>query len=145
MKIHTNTKELRQARRDIVELILDNHPEDCHTCERDGNCELQRLAYSMGIRKRHFKGEKKHYDKDLSSEAVIRDPNKCILCGRCVRMCSEIQQVHNLTQAHRGFQDGGDAGVRYALQRKRLHRVRPVHQCLSDGGISGKELHAGIV
>lgn len=103
MKIRTNTKDLRQTRRDIVELILDNHPEDCHTCERNYNCELQRLAYSMGIRKRHFTGEKKHYDKDLSSEAVIRDPNKCILCGRCVRMCSEIQKVHNLTQAHRGF------------------------------------------
>jgi NADP-reducing hydrogenase subunit HndD len=100
---HTNTQELRQARRDIIELILDNHPLDCHTCERDGNCELQRLASSMGIRARHFEGERKIYDKDLSSDAVIRDPDKCILCGRCVRMCSEIQQVHNLTQAHRGF------------------------------------------
>ncbi len=103
MKIHTNTQLLRKARRDIIELILDNHPLDCHTCERDGNCELQRLAASMGIRHRHFEGEKKHYEKDLSSDAVIRDPDKCILCGRCVRMCSEIQQVHNLTQAHRGF------------------------------------------
>ena len=103
MKIHTNTKELRQARRDIVELLVDNHPEDCHTCERDGNCELQRLVYSMGIRHRHFVGERKHYEKDLSGASVIRDPDKCILCGRCVRMCSEIQGVHCLTQAHRGF------------------------------------------
>ncbi len=103
MKISTNSKELRQARRDIVELLLDNHPEDCHTCERDGNCELQRLAYSMGIRHRHFEGERKHYDKDLSSDSVIRDPDKCILCGRCVRMCSEIQGVHCLGQAYRGF------------------------------------------
>lgn len=103
MKIRTNTQKLRKARRDIIELILDNHPQDCHICERDGNCELQRLAASMGIRARHFEGERKRYDKDLSGEAVIRDPEKCILCGRCVRMCSEIQQVHNLTQAHRGF------------------------------------------
>jgi NADP-reducing hydrogenase subunit HndD len=103
MKIHTNTKEIRQARRDIVELLVDNHPEDCHICERDGNCELQRLAYSMGIRHRHFTGERKHYEKDLSGASVIRDPDKCILCGRCVRMCSEIQGVHCLTQAHRGF------------------------------------------
>ena len=103
MKIHTNTKEIRQARRDIVELLLDNHPEDCHTCERDGNCELQRLAYATGIRHRHFEGERKHYEKDLSSQAVVRDPDKCILCGRCVRMCSEIQGIHNLGYAHRGF------------------------------------------
>ncbi|MGE5295548.1 MAG: NADH-dependent [FeFe] hydrogenase, group A6 [Solirubrobacterales bacterium] len=103
MKIRTNTKELRQARRDFVELLVDNHPVDCHTCERDGNCELQRLAYSMGIRHRHFTGERKHYEKDLSGASVIRDPDKCILCGRCVRMCSEIQGVHCLTQAHRGF------------------------------------------
>jgi iron-only hydrogenase group A len=103
MKIRTNTKDLRQARRDIVELLVDNHPEDCHTCERDGNCELQRLVYSMGIRHRHFTGERKHYEKDLSGQSVIRDPDKCILCGRCVRMCSEVQGVHCLTQAHRGF------------------------------------------
>jgi NADP-reducing hydrogenase subunit HndD len=103
LEVRTNTKELRQARRDIVELILDNHPDDCHTCERDGICELQRLAYSMGIRKRHFEGEKKHYEKDLSSPSVIRDPDKCILCGRCVRICSEIQKVNAIRYAHRGF------------------------------------------
>jgi NADP-reducing hydrogenase subunit HndD len=103
MKILTHTKELRTARRDIVELILDNHPSDCHTCERDGICELQRLAYAMGLRHRHFEGEKKHYEKDLSSASVIRDPNKCILCGRCVRICSEIQKVNNLGYAYRGF------------------------------------------
>jgi NADP-reducing hydrogenase subunit HndD len=103
MRIKTNTTELRRARRDIVELILDNHPEDCHTCERDGICELQRLAYAMGIRNRHFSGEKKQYEKDLSSVSVIRDPNKCVLCGRCVRVCSEMQNVFNLTYAYRGF------------------------------------------
>lgn len=103
MKIRTNTEELRRARRDIVELILDNHPQDCHTCERDSNCELQRLANSMGIRKRHFEGERKHYERDLSGASVIRDPNKCVLCGRCVRICSEIQNINCLGYAHRGF------------------------------------------
>lgn len=103
MKIRTNSEELRRARRDIIELILDNHPEDCQTCERNGRCELQRLAQAVGIKRRHFTGEKKHYDKDLSSPSVVRDPDKCILCGRCVRMCSEIQQVNAIRYAHRGF------------------------------------------
>lgn len=103
MKIYTETKELRRARRDIVELILDNHPYDCHTCERDSNCELQRLAHAMGIKKRHFEGERKKYEKDVSSASVVRDPNKCVLCGRCVRICSEVQRVNAIGHAYRGF------------------------------------------
>ncbi len=72
LRIKTNTTELRRARRDIIELILDNHPEDCHICERDGNCELQNLAYAMGIRKKHFEGQKKHYEIDLSSRVCCK-------------------------------------------------------------------------
>ncbi len=104
MKINTNTPGIRRARRDIVELILDNHPQDCHTCERDGMCELQKLSSRVGINKRHFEGERKDYIEDHSSPSVVRNPNKCILCGRCVRMCSEIQEVTNLGLAGRGFQ-----------------------------------------
>ena len=61
MEVQTNSPEIRQARRDIVELLLDNHPMDCQTCERDGNCELQNLAYAMGVRARHFEGERKRF------------------------------------------------------------------------------------
>lgn len=104
MKVRTNTAELRKARRDILELLLDNHPVDCNMCERDGNCELQNLARSIGVKKRHFEGEKKRYGIDLSSPAITRDPNKCILCGRCVRLCNEIQSVNAIDFTNRGFE-----------------------------------------
>ncbi len=103
MVVHTNTPEIREIRRTIIELLLDNHPEDCQTCERDGNCELQYLAYSAGVRERHYGGVKKHNEQDFSSPSVIRDPDKCVLCGRCVRVCAEVQGVSALGYIGRGF------------------------------------------
>jgi iron-only hydrogenase group A len=103
MEVQTNSPEIRQARRDIVELLLDNHPRDCQTCERDGRCELQNMAYAMGVRERLFEGERKRFDIEASSRSVVRDSEKCILCGRCVRVCHEVQGVYNLSQQYRGF------------------------------------------
>jgi iron-only hydrogenase group A len=104
LKIRTSSPLLRRLRRDVVELLLDNHPQDCQTCERDGNCELQNLAYTQGVRERLFAGERKHFEIDASSKAVIRNSEKCILCGRCVRVCDEIQGVSNLCPQRRGFE-----------------------------------------
>ena len=103
MEVQTNSPEIRQARRDIVELLLDNHNMDCQTCERDGRCELQNLAYAMGVRARHFEGKRKRFPLEMSSTSVVRDSEKCVLCGRCVRVCAEIQGVYNLSQHGRGF------------------------------------------
>ncbi len=103
MVVQTNSPQIRQARRDIVELLLDNHPKECQTCERDGNCELQNLAYTLGVRHRIFEGERKDFPVDDSSASVVREPNKCILCGRCIRVCAEVQGVNNLSQHGRGF------------------------------------------
>lgn len=104
MEVQTNSPAIRQARRDIVELLIDNHNMDCQTCERDGNCELQNLAYSMGVRARHFEGRRKRFPIEISSQSVVRDSEKCVLCGRCVRVCAEIQGVCNLSQHGRGFE-----------------------------------------
>ncbi|HDQ45152.1 MAG TPA: 2Fe-2S iron-sulfur cluster binding domain-containing protein [bacterium] len=103
MRIRTNSPEIRQARRDLIELIIDNHPRECQTCERDGNCELQDLSYSLGVRERLFEGKRKRHDIESSSPSVIRDAEKCILCRRCIRVCSEVQGIHNLSQLYRGF------------------------------------------
>ncbi len=103
MKVRSQSPEIRQARRDIVELLLDNHPMDCQTCERNANCELQSLAYATGVRERYFEGRRKAHEPDVSGKAVIREPRKCILCGRCVRVCAEVQGVTNLGRLGRGF------------------------------------------
>ena len=104
MQVVTNSPEIRQARRDILELLLDNHPQDCQTCERDGNCELQNLAYSLGVRERLFEGVRKRRPIEASSRSVVRNAEKCILCGRCVRICAEVQGIYNLSQHGRGFE-----------------------------------------
>ncbi len=103
MRVQTTSEEIRQARRDMVELLLDNHPRECQLCERDGRCELQNLAYALGVRERLFEGERKRFPVEAGGRSVIRNSEKCILCGRCVRVCAEVQGVHNLSQHGRGF------------------------------------------
>ena len=102
MKIRTNTPEIMQTRKTIVELLLSNHPDDCLYCARNGNCELARLAADHGIRDRAFRGQRSHRPKDVSSPSIIRDPDKCILCGKCVRVCEEIQGVGAIDFVQRG-------------------------------------------
>jgi len=102
MKIHTNTEALRKARKEIVELILDNHPQDCNICMRNGMCELQNLARMMGVEHREFEGERKRYATDDASPSITNNQEKCVLCGRCVRTCAEIQNIHAIDFCKRG-------------------------------------------
>ncbi len=103
MEVQTHTPKVRAARRMIVELMLANHPQECLTCARNQKCELQQLAKELGIQDVRFKGERKLYPVDESSCSVLRDPEKCILCGRCVRTCEDIQSVAALHSSGRGW------------------------------------------
>ena len=103
MKIRTSSKRVREARKTNLELLLSNHPLDCQLCDRNGSCELQDLSYQFGVREIRFPGEKKTYEVDRSSPSVKRDANRCILCGRCIRACQEIQTVFAIDFANRGF------------------------------------------
>ncbi len=102
MKVHTHSSAVLRARKTIVELLLADHPDDCLYCVRNGNCELQNLAEELGVRERRFVGETQRSKQDVSSPSLVRDPDKCILCGRCVRVCEEIQGVAAIDFAERG-------------------------------------------
>jgi iron-only hydrogenase group A len=101
--VRTNTRELRDARRSILELILANHPRKCQTCVRNGRCELQSACREYNIDEIRYEGEKRHADPDNSSVAITRHPDFCILCGKCVRVCKEVQGVYALDFVNRGF------------------------------------------
>lgn len=103
MVVRTHTPRVLEARTTIVQLLLANHPPECLTCVRNGDCELQSLAESLNIREIPYQGERRRAPVDLSSPSLERDPEKCILCGRCVRVCEEIQGVSAITFINRGF------------------------------------------
>ena len=102
MVIYTNTPRLQHHRKMIIELLLSSHCRDCTTCAKNGVCTLQKLASQLGISEIRFENHKKPLPLDTSSDCVIRDPNKCILCGDCVRTCDEIQGLGILDFAFRG-------------------------------------------
>lgn len=103
MEVETSTPDLEAKRRTIVELLLSDHPNDCMVCERAGDCTLQELAYFYDLRENRFLGERRRYQKRDANPFIERDMEKCILCGKCVRVCEEIQGVGAIEIAHRGF------------------------------------------
>ena len=103
MIVHTNSARVRRARKTIVELLVENHPQECLVCVRNKNCELQTLAETYSVREHRFVGETKSHAMDVSSASMERDPAKCILCGRCVRVCHEIQKIGAIDFTQRGF------------------------------------------
>ncbi|WP_315117350.1 NADH-dependent [FeFe] hydrogenase, group A6 [uncultured Clostridium sp.] len=103
MAVRVNTSAVREARRIVVELLLSNHKRECTTCNRSENCELQMAARDLNVRDIKYIGEKISEPLDTSSPSVIRDREKCILCGRCISTCSNVQTVSAIGFANRGF------------------------------------------
>jgi NADP-reducing hydrogenase subunit HndD len=104
MVVRTNTPAIREARKAVIELILSNHPMECLTCDRNTNCELQALAKQFGISEVRFQGENTFFEKDTSSPSIVRNPDKCVLCRRCVSVCNKVQGVGVLGMTDRGFE-----------------------------------------
>ncbi len=102
MKIRTNTQEIRDIRKIAIELILANHQQDCPSCVKSSSCKLLEISNKLGVGKVRFKKTQKEAPIDISSHGLLRDPNKCILCGDCVRACSEIQGIGAIDFAFRG-------------------------------------------
>lgn len=114
MIIYTNTPRLMRYRKLILELLLAAHCRDCTTCIKSGECHLQELAHRMGVHEIRFENVREIQPIDTRSHAIIRDPNKCILCGDCVRMCDNVQNINAIDFAYRGT----DAQVIPAFNKK---------------------------
>ena len=103
MVVKTNTPAVRKARKAVLELILSNHERKCLSCVRSQNCELQRLAKELGVEESRFCGDNIEYPLDEISPSLVRDPNKCILCRRCLAVCRNVQQIGAIGAVERGF------------------------------------------
>jgi NADH-quinone oxidoreductase subunit G len=104
MIIKTTTQEIRGMRKIIVELLLASHEQACPTCAKSASCQLQDLARKLGVTSVRYKPRKRKMPLDMSSDSLMRDPNKCVLCGDCVRVCAEVQSVGIIDFAYRGAQ-----------------------------------------
>uniref|UniRef100_A0A7C5Z5P6 2Fe-2S iron-sulfur cluster binding domain-containing protein n=1 Tax=Caldicellulosiruptor owensensis TaxID=55205 RepID=A0A7C5Z5P6_9FIRM len=103
MEVVTNSERVRRARKVNLELILSNHDRSCLTCVRSGNCELQKLAEDLNVKQIRYEGENIRRPLDDFSPSVVRDPNKCILCKRCINVCRNVQEVGVINANYRGF------------------------------------------
>ena len=103
MVVKTNTPAIREARKVTLELLLSNHDRSCLTCVRSRNCELQTLAKELGVADLRFEGAKTELPADVSSPSLVREPNKCIQCRRCVAACANVQKIGVIGTVGRGF------------------------------------------
>lgn len=104
MKVETQSPRVRSARKTILNLLVANHPLDCMTCQKLGNCSLAEYAYEYGVDGKVYKGEKRQLPIDDTNPYILRDMNKCILCGKCIATCAEVADRNVIGFANRGFE-----------------------------------------
>ena len=137
MVVHTHTPRVLKARRAILELLVASHPQDCLSCVRGGDCELAALAGDLGVRGAALRGRRQGSTPWTSAHpALWRDPNKCVLCGRCVTVCHDVQGVGAIDFTGRGFKHPRGARVQRRPQRERVRLLRPVRARVPDRGAS---------
>jgi iron-only hydrogenase group A len=124
MKIRTHSPRVIKARKTIVELLLANHPDDCLYCERNGTCELQELAEDLHVRERRVPWNKTKHKIDKSGVSIVHEPDKCILCGRCVRVCKEVVGVSTIDFTNRGI---------YTSVQTALNKAMNFSSCINCG------------
>ncbi|NVF11413.1 (2Fe-2S)-binding protein [Anaerococcus sp. AGMB00486] len=143
MEIKTSSKNLIKKRKGILQLLLDSHPNDCLTCQKAGECLLQKYAYDYDVNFRDIDGEKREKFYDLSSPYIMKDNAKCILCGKCVSICGQIEDRSILSFANRGYDTyiacdlGEDFAHSYCISCNRCVSICPVG-ALTDKRILGK-------
>ncbi len=140
MVVETHSERVIENRKAIIDLLLSNHPVDCLTCDKVGNCDLQKYAYEYGVREGSYKGAKKSYAIDDLNPVMVRDQNKCILCGKCVRVCKEIQVSDTIDFVDRGFESTVTTAQNKSLN---YDNCRLCGQCVSvcpTGALMNKQL-----
>lgn len=143
MEVKTQTKELKEKRRNILQLLLDSHPNDCLTCQKAGTCLLQKYAYEYDVKFRDHDGAKREEKYDLSSPYIYKDNSKCILCGKCVQICRQVEERAILSFADRGYDSyiacdlGEDFAHSYCVSCNRCVSICPVG-ALVDRRLMGK-------
>lgn len=103
MEVRTQSDQLTAVRREILQLLLDSHPNDCLTCQKAGECLLQKYSYEYDVKFRDHEGAMRPSNLDLSSPYILKDDSKCILCGKCVRTCAQVEERRVLAFAERGY------------------------------------------
>lgn len=128
MVVRTNTEKVLKTRKMVLELILSDHPKDCMTCEKCGSCKLQDVAYEYGVRESRFFEEPDGGIVEDNNPVIQQDTSKCILCGRCVRICAEVQQDYAIDFRSRGFKT--ETGTPFGKPRRETTCVL-CGQCVS--------------